>query len=100
MRLILAPEAQDDLAAIGEWIARDNPGRAFTFLEELQAHIQILRQAPEGFPLLARYEKLGIGRHAWRGYLTFYRIEDSRVTILRILHGAQDYERLLFGGES
>jgi toxin ParE1/3/4 len=30
-------------------------------------------------------------------YLIFYRIGDSGIEVLRVLHGAQDYERVLFG---
>jgi len=29
-------------------------------------------------------------------YLIFYRVADRRILILRVLHGAMDYERLLF----
>jgi plasmid stabilization system protein ParE len=35
----------------------------------------------------------------FRGYLIFYRVEAGAVFIVRILHGAQDYEAVLFRGE-
>lgn len=47
-------------------------------------------------PLVPRYEHHGIRRRPQASYLIFYRIEDDRVVIIRILHGARDYEALLF----
>jgi plasmid stabilization system protein ParE len=31
-----------------------------------------------------------------RGYLIFYRVEANEAQIPRVLHGARDYERVLF----
>jgi plasmid stabilization system protein ParE len=54
-----------------------------------------LGDMPQAFPLVSRYEHLGIRRRVYRDYLIFYRIDVDRVSIVRILHGAQDYEALL-----
>ncbi|MBV9118553.1 MAG: type II toxin-antitoxin system RelE/ParE family toxin, partial [Acetobacteraceae bacterium] len=35
-------------------------------------------------------------RYLHRNYLIFYRIEADRVVIIRVLHGARDYESVLF----
>lgn len=32
-------------------------------------------------------------------YLIFFRVSDEAVDVLHILHGARDYEKLLFGDE-
>ncbi|WP_373065354.1 type II toxin-antitoxin system RelE/ParE family toxin [Zavarzinia sp.] len=37
----------------------------------------------------------GVRRRPYGTYLIFYRVEDTRVTILSITHAAQDWERLL-----
>ena len=97
MRLEFAPEARADLIAIGDWIAQDNPTRAESFIEELAGAASVLTDQPRGFPLVPRYEHRGVRRRAWRDYLIFYAVDPDRVFVLRILHGAQDYEPLLFG---
>ena len=47
-------------------------------------------------PLVPRFERHGIRRRPYGDYLIFYRVEEDRVAIVHILHGARDYERLLF----
>lgn len=96
MRLVFSKEAESDLEAIGDYIGVDNPRRALTFIRDLRAAALRLADIPRAFPVLPRYERHGIRRCPHRNYLIFYRIEDNRVLILHILHGARDYEALLF----
>lgn len=42
------------------------------------------------------HESTGIRRRVHGSYLIFYRIGGDAVEILRILHGATEYERALF----
>jgi len=51
---------------------------------------------PRAFPLVPRYERYGIRHRPYRDYLIFCRIEQDRVTIILIVHGARDYDALLF----
>lgn len=88
--------AEDDLEAIGDYIARDNPVRALTFLRELRTACLELALMPERFPYLAGFEHRGIRRRLHGNYLIFYRIDDERVLIVHILHGASDYGALIF----
>ncbi|WP_051087037.1 type II toxin-antitoxin system RelE/ParE family toxin [Ancylobacter sp. FA202] len=46
--------------------------------------------------LVPDHEDDGIRRRPHRDYLIFYRIEPAAVEILHILHGAQDFEDVLF----
>jgi toxin ParE1/3/4 len=46
MRLRLSPRAISDLEGIGDYIPRDNPGRASTFVEELIRICERLRANP------------------------------------------------------
>jgi len=43
-----------------------------------------------------RYEHTGIRRSLFGNYLIFYRVGDDRIEVIHILHGARDYEPLLF----
>lgn len=92
----LSAQAERDLEHIGDWIARDNPARAVTFIEEIQRACSDLTAFPERFPLVPRYENQGVRHRANGNYLIFYRVDPKRVVILHVLHGARDYADLLF----
>ena len=49
-RLVLSPRAQLDLEEIEDYIARDNPARAMSFLDELKAHCKRISEAPDAYP--------------------------------------------------
>lgn len=92
----LSAEAEYDLEVIGDYIARDNPARALSFLQELRSKCLGLADMPERFPLVPRYEATGVRRRGHGDYLIFYRVEAEKVIILHILHGAQNYNTILF----
>jgi plasmid stabilization system protein ParE len=94
--VVLTDEAKVDFERIGDFIASDNPRRAETFVGELLDRCLRLAEMPRAFPFVPRYEKTGIRRRPYENYLVFYRIAETRVEILHILNGAQDYESILF----
>ena len=96
MRVVLSDQANARLREIALFIARDNRTRARSFVRELRAKAREIGDMPRAFPLVPRYEHQGIRRRTYRDYLIFYRIEDDRLVIIYILHGAMDYEALLF----
>lgn len=96
MKVVLTAEALYDLEQIGDYIARDRPVRARTFVAELAAAARKIGEIPNGFPLVPRYESHGVRRRVHGACLIFYRIADDHVSILHVLHGARDYESLLF----
>jgi plasmid stabilization system protein ParE len=55
-----------------------------------------LGRIPRAFPLVSRYEHHDIRRRVFGNYLIFCRIDAGVVAVLHILHGARDYEALLF----
>jgi plasmid stabilization system protein ParE len=50
----LSAEAEYDLEMIGDYIERDNPERALSFLYELRSKCLGLADMPERFPLVPR----------------------------------------------
>lgn len=92
----LTAEAERDLEHIGNRIARDDPARAVTFIEEIQHACAGLTKFPERFPLVPGYEDRRVRHRAKGNYLIFYRVEPSTVVILHIVHGAMDYTSVLF----
>jgi toxin ParE1/3/4 len=91
MQLFYLPAACDDLDKIGSYIATDNPRRAVTFIEEIEAHcLKLLKM-----PLIGRSEEElaeNLRSILHRHYVIFYSVHGDRVIIERILHGARDIE--------
>lgn len=90
--------AEADLEAIGDYIARDNPKRAVSFVRDLVRSCLSIAEMPEAWPMVPRYEHHGIRRRVHGRYLIFYRIGPGRITILHILNGTMDVEAILFPG--
>ena len=95
-RLQFAPRARADLIDIFHYIAGDNPGRAVTFVGEIEQRCFALadftergRARPELGPGL---RSMPHGR-----YVIFYTPDLETVRIERILHGARDVEGGLEG---
>lgn len=96
MKVILSREAIEDLVTIGERIFDFNPQRASSFIAELQAKCFQLGETPFAFARLVHRENQDIRRRPHGNYLIFYRVRESNVEILHVLHGAQDYQKILF----
>jgi plasmid stabilization system protein ParE len=96
VKVVLSDEAKADLREIALFIARDNKTRARSFVRELRAKAHDVGDMPLAWPLIPRYAHHGIRRRPFRDYLIFYRIDEDGISIVRILHGARDYETLLF----
>lgn len=98
MTVRLTQEAEADLERIGDYIAQDNPQRALGFVVELREKCLTLADFPLAFPLVPRYEQFGVRRRVHGSYLIFYTVEAPDVFVLHVLHGAMDYESMLFSG--
>ncbi len=92
----LTATAEADLEAIGDYIARDNPQRARSFLRELYRCCMELADMPEAWPVVPRHEHHGIRRRVHGRYLIFYRVGTDRIIILHVLNGAMNVDGILF----
>jgi toxin ParE1/3/4 len=88
--------AEADLDKLADFVAVTNPDRALRLVLELRSSCEGLSDMPERFQLVPRFEDLQIRRRVHGDYLIFYRVRAEAVDILHILHGAMDYEALLF----
>jgi toxin ParE1/3/4 len=92
-RCVLSPLAETDLEEIGDYIARDNPRRALTFVQELRERCTQITHHPEAAPLRPEFgvdlRLVPFGR-----YLIFYTVSAKAVRIERILHGARQLQDL------
>lgn len=96
MKVDITRAAEADLEAIADYIARDNPARALSFVCELFERCLDIADMPEAWPIVPRYEHHRIRRRVHGRYLIFYRVGTDRITILHVMNGAMDVEALLF----
>jgi|SoiMethySBSTD1v2_1073268.scaffolds.fasta_scaffold00261_25 toxin ParE1/3/4 len=99
MKVVLSRAAHADIAAIGDFIANDNPPRAATFVDELKQHCLKIGLAPYAHPVVRQRGKRSIRRAVHGSYLILYETAQGAVRIVRVIHGARDWERLLFPPE-
>lgn len=96
MIVVITAEAEADLEQIAAYVAEQSPRSALTLLGELRKKCESLVDAPRGYPLVPRYEHLGVRRRPFGRFLIFYRVGNDAIEVIHVLHGARDYEPLLF----
>jgi toxin ParE1/3/4 len=96
MNLVITDAARADLVRIADWIARDNPRRAISFIDELEAICRQIPAAPRSHALVPAWEGRGIRRAVHGNYLIFYRVDHDQIVVIHILHGARDYDAVFF----
>lgn len=93
MSCVFSPLAESDLEGIGDYIARDNPQRAISFVLELKEQCEKICDIPLAFPLRSELGE-GFRMVVFKSYLIFYRDFENTVRIERILHGARNIQVL------
>ncbi len=89
LRLVFAPLAVRDLEAIGDYIARDSPKRALSFIAELRTVCATIAAEPEAFRLRPELGE-GIRSCAHGNFMIFFLPSRQQVKIVRVLHGSMD----------
>lgn len=92
MGIRFAPLAMADLEGIGDFIARDNPSRAYSFVREIRKQCGKISDSPLRFRARPELGE-GIRSCAFGNYVILFRPEYTDVLIVRILHGAMDIPR-------
>lgn len=96
MKVFFTEPAEEDLETIGDWIAKDNPERAESFVRELRQSCVNVGQWPLAHPLVVHRLNDGLRRKVHGNYLIFHRVWRDAVEIILVLHGARDYGQVLF----
>lgn len=85
--------AQQDLADILNYIARDKPGAALAWVEKIEAKCLLLAENPS-FGESHRNLGKGVRASAVGRYVIFHREANERVDILRVIPGDRDITSL------
>jgi toxin ParE1/3/4 len=104
LRVEKTPAALADLDEIGTFIGQDSLRAELGFYDAAQNAFERLAETPGLGAVLSRSTSALAGLRRWRvprfgNYLIFYRVTDETVTIVRVLHGARDIERILQAGD-
>ena len=89
VRIVVSPLAARDMESIGDYIAKDSPKRAQTFVAELRAVCAKIANEPLAF---RHRPELGadICSYAHGNYVIFFQTGARQIRIVRVLHGAMD----------
>lgn len=92
-------EAQEDANSIAHYIAKDNLAAATRFLDELDDLCEMLIKTPNiGSKRVfknSQFEDMRVlPLKKFPNYLVFYRLQESTIEIVRVIHGARDLPRL------
>ncbi len=88
----LSRRAQTNLRDLADWIARDNPDAALSFIAELRVACSELSIFPRRFPE-APLLGAGMRRRVYGNYHIVYRLQGEDIMIVAIVHAARDPNR-------
>lgn len=99
-RLVIAPEARQDLRSIRDYIAKDDPKAAQRLVMRLRDVARMLA----GAPAIGRARpEIGSGMRSFvvNRYVLFYRplTGAAGIELIRVLHGAGDADAVFAGDE-
>lgn len=92
-RVVIRPRAETDLSQARDWYENEHAGLGIEFLVEIANVIANLVQDPERRPDYYRgFRRVLIPRFP---YKLFYRLQDDRVVVFRVLHAHRNHPQLL-----
>lgn len=92
-RLLIRPEAENDLDEIWWYIAQDSPNNADKFLDRIQGSCLSLADFPQ---IGTNRDEIisGLRSQPVGHYLIFYFQLEDGIEIVRVLHGSRDIKSL------
>ena len=90
-RVEITETAQSDIWEIFHYIAADNQTAAINLIKEIERQIYSLEIFPLRCSVIPESFELGVEYHhiIYGHYRTIFKIENSRIIIMRVIHGAR-----------
>ncbi|HEV3260957.1 MAG TPA: type II toxin-antitoxin system RelE/ParE family toxin [Gemmataceae bacterium] len=89
--LIIAPEAEQDVAEAYTWYEGQRAGLGEEFLSCVDAHIQAICRAPKAHTVIHENYRRGLVRRF--PYAVFYEYANETVTVYCVFHTARDPDK-------
>jgi toxin ParE1/3/4 len=96
LQLLFSPLSERDLEEIGDYIARDNPQKAVSFIRGIREQCAKITANPAAAPLRHELGE-GIRMVPYGNYLIFYTADINDIRIERVLHGARNIPDIFNG---
>jgi toxin ParE1/3/4 len=93
-RYILSPQANSDLTGIFDYIAKERPRAASRVVGKIIKRLESLADHPLSGEAQPKYGA-DTRFSTVENYLIIYRPRDQGIEVVRIIHGARDYDALL-----
>ena len=91
-KVIWADAAQEDLEAAAAYIYRDSPAYAASFVSRTLKAVRSLITSPFRGRIVREFGRSDIREIFVFSYRLIYRVEDNRISILSLIHGARDFK--------
>ena len=92
--VIYAPEADDDLEGIVDYIARDKPTAAREWLAKVRTTCQMLAENPEVGEVREGFGVPGCSSFSVGRYVVFFRRSQDGIEVSRVIDGSRDMRNL------
>jgi toxin ParE1/3/4 len=87
-------QADGDIEDIARYISLDSPNAAISWLEGLEAKLEAIGLTP-GLGVSPLEVRAELRSFSYGNYLILYRKVEDGAEIVRVLHGARDWQKLL-----
>ncbi len=94
MTLRLRPEAEADIETIALYIAQDSPTAALRWVDEIYVHCRQIAEMP-GMGIARPEVRADLRTFPVGNYLILYRQIEHGAEIVRVVHGARQWQDLL-----
>jgi len=89
MKVSWSPLAIDRVSEIAEYIARDNPEAAKSWVDIVFEKVESLKSYPESGRVVPEINNRAIRELIYSNYRIVYRVVEKRISILTVRHGKQ-----------
>jgi toxin ParE1/3/4 len=83
MEIVWSPQSIEDIEAIGDFIAEDNPTRSISFVDEIISSVERLSRFPESGPIVE--ENPVFRQIVHEGYRIVYQFRSKKILIVTVL---------------
>lgn len=91
--IFIAPAARDDLDNAARYLAQRNPEAAIKLFQQFDHLVDLMHARPFMGPAVASIKFIDMRKATMPPYVVYYRVTESAIEIVRILHHARESER-------